>query len=27
MDEPDLTRQEEIIEIFKSYGLNTIIGG
>lgn len=27
MDEPDLTRQDEIIEIFKSYGLNAMIGG
>ena len=27
MDEPDLNRQDEIIEIFKSYGLNAIIGG
>jgi pyruvate formate lyase activating enzyme len=27
MDEPDSTRQNEVIEIFKSYGLNAIIGG
>ena len=27
MDEPDLARQDEVIEIFKSYGLNAIIGG
>jgi len=27
MDEPDLVRQEEIIEIFKSYGLNSMVGG
>ncbi len=27
MDEPDIARQDEIIEMFKSYGLNAIIGG
>lgn len=27
MDEPDVARQDEIIEIFKSYGLNAMIGG
>jgi len=27
MGEPDLARQDEIIEIFKSYGLNAMIGG
>ena len=27
MAEPDVTRQNEILEIFKSYGLNAIIGG
>ena len=27
MDEPDVKRQKEIIEIFKSYGLKVIIGG
>ena len=27
MGEPDLARQNEVIEIFKSYGLNAIIGG
>lgn len=27
MEEPDVARQNEIIEIFKSYGLNAIIGG
>ncbi len=27
MNEPDVARQNEIIEIFKSYGLNAIIGG
>ena len=27
MAEPDLARQDEVVEIFKSYGLNAIIGG